>query len=280
METASSTRQQTQTRPARQKSGISLARIALILGIMPALLLLVLPILVLAARGIATQGWRTLPDSAVGDAIYLSIITTSLTVIVTVLTGTPLAYVLARWHFAGNRLLNTIVTLPIVLPPAVAGLALLLTFGRRGLLGPWLDVLDINIAFTTAAVVMAQVFVAAPFYIRAAQVGFRSISPEIEDAARVDGANGWILFRRIVLPLSGRALIAGLILAWARALGEFGATIMFAGSLQGRTQTMPLLVYNIFERDIDAAIWTGLLLVAVALVALIISQILVPRENI
>ena len=280
METVSSrSEEQSRPQPVSQTPGICIARLGLLIAIIPALVLLVLPIVVLAARGIGTQGWRTMPDAAIGDAIYLSLVTTAVTVIVTLLTGTPLAYVLARWNFAGNRLLNTIVTLPIVLPPAVAGLALLLTFGRRGLLGQPLDALGISIPFTATAVIMAQVFVAAPFYIRAAQVGFRSIAPEVEDAARVDGANGWVLFRYIILPLSGRALIAGLILAWARAIGEFGATIMFAGSLQGRTQTMPLLVYNIFERDIDAAIWTGLLLVAVALIALIISQLLVPREN-
>jgi len=280
VETVSSrSEEQSRPQPVSQTPGICIARLGLLIAIIPALVLLVLPIVVLAARGIGTQGWRTMPDAAIGDAIYLSLVTTAVTVIVTLLTGTPLAYVLARWNFAGNRLLNTIVTLPIVLPPAVAGLALLLTFGRRGLLGQPLDALGISIPFTATAVIMAQVFVAAPFYIRAAQVGFRSIAPEVEDAARVDGANGWVLFRYIILPLSGRALIAGLILAWARAIGEFGATIMFAGSLQGRTQTMPLLVYNIFERDIDAAIWTGLLLVAVALIALIISQLLVPREN-
>jgi molybdate transport system permease protein len=161
-----------------------------------------------------------------------------------------------------------------ILPPAVAGLALLLTFGRRGLVGGALDSIGITIPFTPFAVILAQTFVAAPFYIRAAQVGFLSVSKEIEDAARVDGAPSLALFLRITLPLSSRALAAGLILCWARALGEFGATILFAGSLQGRTQTMPLLIYNIIERDLDAAVWTGLILIALALVAMIISQAL------
>jgi molybdate transport system permease protein len=130
----------------------------------------------------------------------------------------------------------------------------------------------ITLPFSTTAVVIAQLFISAPFYIRAAQVGFRSIEKEIEDAGRVDGAGGLALFWHITLPLSRRALAAGLALSWARALGEFGATILFAGSLQGRTQTMPLLVYKVFERDINAAIWTGLVLVGMALAALLISQ--------
>lgn len=159
-----------------------------------------------------------------------------------------------------------------MLPPAVAGLALLTTFGRRGFLGPILGSLGISLPFTTAAVVFAQTFVSAPFYIRAAQVGFQAVPREIEDAARVDGASGLILFRYVTLPLSRRSLAAGLVLSWARALGEFGATILFAGSLQGRTQTMPLLIYNVLERDINASIWTGVILVGLALVALVISQ--------
>jgi molybdate transport system permease protein len=154
----------------------------------------------------------------------------------------------------------------------VAGLALLLTFGRRGLLGEPLQSVGISLPFTAAAVVLAQMFVAAPFYIRAAQIGFSSVPSDIEEAARVDGASGWQVVRWITLPLSRQALAAGLVLSWARALGEFGATILFAGSLQGRTQTMPLLVYSIFERDINAAIWTGLMLVGLALLALLLSQ--------
>jgi molybdate transport system permease protein len=155
----------------------------------------------------------------------------------------------------------------------------LITLGRRGLLGPSLDALGISLAFTTGAVILAQTFVAAPFYIRAAQIGFQNVPEEIESAARVDGASGWALFRLITLPLAFRALLAGLTLSWARALGEFGATILFAGSLQGRTQTMPLLIYNVLERDIDAAIWTGLLLVILALATLLLAQWLRRSEQ-
>jgi molybdate transport system permease protein len=243
------------------------------------LFLLALPLAALIVRGLQTRAWEGLPDSGIPEAVFLSFVTTFATALVTLLLGTPLAYVLARWRFRYKRLITVFVELPIVLPPAVAGLALLVTFGRRGLLGPTLSSLGITLPFSTAAVIMAQTFISAPFFIRSAQVGFQSIDPEIEDAARVDGAGGLSLFSHITLPLAGRALAAGLALSWARALGEFGATILFAGSLQGRTQTMPLLVYNVLERDINAAIWTGLLLVLMALAALLLSQWLLRKTN-
>lgn len=237
-----------------------------------ALLFLTLPILALVLRGIQNQAWQGIPGSTIPDAIWLSFVSTVFSMILTVIFGVPLAYALARRQFPLKRLINILVELPIVLPPAVAGLALLIAFGRRGLLGPVLSDLGITLPFTFNAVIMAQTFVAAPFFIRSAQVGFQGVPREVEEAARVDGANGFSLFRFVTLPLSGRVLTAGLVLSWARALGEFGATIMFAGSLQGRTQTMPLLIYNVIERDINGAIWTGLILVGMALIALLISQ--------
>jgi len=235
-------------------------------------LLFGLPLVALLVRSIDTRAWEKMTGEGIPEAIWLSILTTSITAIITLLFGTPLAYILARWSFPLKRLLTILVELPLVLPPAVAGLALLVAFGRRGLLGAPLESLGIVLPFSTAAVVVAQTFIAAPFYIRAAQVGFQGVDHEIEDAARVDGAGGLTLFWHITIPLSQRAMAAGLVLSWARALGEFGATILFAGSLQGRTQTMPLLVYKVFERDIDAAIWTGLLLIGMALAALLLSQ--------
>jgi molybdate transport system permease protein len=232
-----------------------------------------LPIGVLALRTLETRAWQaSIEGSIVPDAIYLSFITTLMTVCISLIFGTPLAYILARWRFFGRRIINVLVELPIVLPPAVAGLALLLTLGRRGLLGPLLEKFDIILPFSMMAVVIAQTFIAAPFYIRAAQVGFQGVPREIEEAARVDGAGGVSLFFLVTVPLAARSLGAGIVLCWARALGEFGATILFAGSLQGRTQTMPLLIYNILERDIDAAVTTGLLLVGLALVALLLSH--------
>ena len=238
-----------------------------------AFLLLLLPILALVGQGIGSRAWRGLPHSdAILTAILLSFTSTLAVVCLAALLGTPLAYTLARHSFAGRHIVSLFIELPIVMPPAVAGLALLLTFGRRGLIGSLLSEAGIIIPFSIAAVIIAQFFISAPFYIRSAQTGFSGIPPEIEDAARVDGASGWRMFWHITLPVAWPALVSGLILCWARALGEFGATILFAGNLQGRTQTMPLLVYTVFERDINAAIWTGLILVALALAALALSQ--------
>lgn len=242
-----------------------------------AVLLLGLPLVVLVAQGITSRGWEKLPETGVSQAIALSLLTTAISTALIALLGTPLAYLFARRRFPFKSALIVLVELPIVLPPAVAGLALLLTFGRRGPFGPLFGSLGIALPFSTAAVIIAQTFIAAPYFIRAAQVGFQGITAEIEDAARVDGASGLTLFRHVTLPLASHALAAGLILSWARALGEFGATILFAGSLPGRTQTMPLLVYSIFERDISAAIWTGVLLVGMALLALLLAQWLTRR---
>ncbi len=238
-----------------------------------AFLLLAIPILVLILYGVGSRAWEGVPESStILTATLLSFASTFAVVVLAALFGTPLAFVLSRYRFRGKRFVSLFIELPIVMPPAVAGLALLLTFGRRGALGGLLTEAGIHIPFTLAAVIMAQFFISAPFYIRSAQVGFSGISPEVEDAARVDGAYGWQMFWYITLPIAWRALASGMILCWARAVGEFGATILFAGNLQGRTQTMPLLVYSVFERDISAAIWTGLILIVLALIALFVSQ--------
>lgn len=240
-----------------------------------ALAFLVVPVLALVGRGVEARVWAVAPANlGVGQAVALSLLTSALAAAFTVLLGTPLAYVFARWRFPLRRALIVLVELPIVLPPVVAGLALLLTTGRNGLLGPALDRLGIQVPFTVLAVVIAQTFVAAPFYIRSAQIGFQNVPREIEDAARVDGASGFVLFRRVTLPLTWSALASGLTLSWARALGEFGATVLLAGSLAGRTQTMPLLIYNVLEREhgLEAAIWTSMILLGLAVAALLVSQ--------
>ena len=177
----------------------------------------------------------------------------------------PLAYVLARRTFPGKRLVEIVIDLPIVLPPAVAGLALLLVFGNRGLLGSQLNALGWSIPFTTIAVILAQTFVSAPFFVRSARSGIAGVDRDFEDAARVDGASESHLFRTITVPLASSALAAGLVMSWARALGEFGATIMFAGSIEGRTQTLPLVVYAEFGAgDLDASIAAATVLVLAA----------------
>ncbi|HEY5435530.1 MAG TPA: ABC transporter permease [Candidatus Limnocylindrales bacterium] len=225
-----------------------------------------LPVAVLLVRAVGGGSiLRALGNPAVTDALVLSLVTTACSLVLTIAIGLPLALVLARRLFRGKWLLETIVDLPIVLPPSVAGLALLLLLGRRGLLGAPLQALGITIPFTVLAVVVAQVFVSAPFFIRSARAGFASVNRDLEDAARVDGARERDLFRRVTVPLAAPALAAGLVMAWARALGEFGATIMFAGSVAGRTQTLPLLVYGEFGGgDLDAAIAAAAVLVLAA----------------
>lgn len=207
-----------------------------------------------------------LASAAVLDALVLSLATTSVSLVVTVVLGAPLAFLLARRTFRGSSLLEAIVDLPIVLPPSVAGLALLLVFGRSGLLGAPLAAVGLTIPFTTLAVVLAQVFVAAPFFIRSARAGFAAVDRDLEDAARVDGAGERAVLRFVTIPLASPALAAGLVMSWARALGEFGATIMFAGNLGGRTQTLPLVVYGEFQLgDLDGSIAAAAILVMAAL---------------
>lgn len=272
--------------PARQKRpALTLSPVILLFGLAAAFMLglLFVPLLALLLRALGNLSAASLVDGAVISAVRLSLITTGVSMICVVVLGTPLAHLFARYDFPFKRALNVLVELPIVLPPVVAGLALLMAFGRRGLLGAPLLALGISLPFTPAAIVLAQVFVSSPFYIRAAQSRFESIPREIEEAAQIDGADRWRLFTHITLPLSQRALLTGLVLSWARALGEFGATILFAGSLPGRTQTMPLLVYSALERDLDAAVWTGLLLVGVAGITLAavhtLSRTLAAREE-
>jgi molybdate transport system permease protein len=207
-----------------------------------------------------------LASSAVIDALVLSLATTAVSLVVTIALGTPLAFLLARRRFRGSSLVEAIVDLPIVLPPSVAGLALLLVFGRTGLLGAPLATVGLTIPFTTLAVVVAQVFVAAPFFIRSARAGFAAVERDLEDAARVDGAGEREVLRFVTIPLAAPALAAGLVMSWARALGEFGATIMFAGNLGGRTQTLPLVVYGEFQTgDLDGSIAAAAILVMAAL---------------
>jgi molybdate transport system permease protein len=231
-------------------------------------------VLVLLARAVATGSvLAALTDPAVVDALALSTLTTSICVVLVLVLGIPLALLLARSHFRGSALLETIVDLPIVLPPSVAGIALLLVLGRRGLLGDPLAALGLTLPFTTAAVVLAQFFVAAPFFIRSARAGLAGVEREIEDAARVDGATERQVFRYVTAPLAAPALAAGLVTAWARALGEFGATIIFAGSIEGRTQTLPLVVYGEFQSsNLDASIAASAVLVIAALIALLLVR--------
>ena len=238
-------------------------------------LFLGLPVLALVIRAIVDGSLAVaLTTPAVLDALWLSLVTTAVCLVVTVVLGLPLAFVLARRRFRFKGLIEAVVDLPIVLPPAVAGLALLLVFGRRGLLSAPFEVLGVSVPFTTVAVVLAQLFVSAPFFIRSARTGIAGVDRDLEDAARVDGATEGQLFRSVTVPLSSVALAAGLVMSWARALGEFGATIMFAGNVEGRTQTLPLSVYSEFQGgDVDAAVAGAAILVLAAFGVLIAVRV-------
>jgi len=249
-------------RSARHTADLGPAGIVLsIIG----LLFLGLPVAALLARAILGERLlATATDKAVLDALILSLSTTFASLVLAIIFGTPLALLLARREFRGKWLADVLVDLPIILPPTVAGLAMLLAFGRRGLLGTPLEAIGITIPFTTFAVVLAQTFVAAPLYIRSLRAGFASIDRTVEEAAQVDGASRFRLLTGVTMPLAAPAVGAGLALAWARALGEFGATIMFAGNIQGRTQTLPLVVYSEFQSSLDASVAAAAVLVTAA----------------
>ena len=238
-------------------------------------LFLGLPIVALVGRAVVDGSLATaIASPAVLDALWLSLVTTAISLLITVSLGLPLAVVLARRQFRGKGWLEAIVDLPIVLPPSVAGLALLLVFGRRGLLAGPFEVLGFAIPFTTIAVVLAQTFVSAPFFIRSARTGIAAVDRDLEDAARVDGATERQLFRAVTVPLASAALAAGLVMTWARALGEFGATIMFAGNVAGRTQTLPLVVYGEFQGgDLDASVAAAAILVIAAFGVLVAVRV-------
>ena len=219
-----------------------------------------------------------LANREVSQAISLSMTTTAVTVLLTLVFGTPLAFLLARRRFRGHTALDTLIDLPMVLPPSVAGIALLVAFGRRGLLGQYLGVAGIELAFTPAAVVLAQVFVAAPFYIKAAATGFAGVDPELEQAAALDGASPRQVFRYVTAPLAWASLFGGAVMTWARALGEFGATIIFAGNFVGRTQTMPLAIYQGFEQDLTVALTLAAILLAVSFGVLFLVKGILRRQ--
>jgi molybdate transport system permease protein len=238
----------------------------------PFLLFILIPIVQLFFKITPESFIQQIQSHEVLQAIRLSLLTTFITVIVTIFFGTPVAYLIHHRNLRIARWTDALVDLPTVLPPAVAGLALLLAFGRAGWIGKGLTLLGIQIPFTTAAVVMAQMFIASPYYIRSTAMGFDQVGCEIKRAAALDGASRWQVFRYIMVPMSWMAIINGCILTWARALGEFGATILFAGNFPGRTQTMPLAIYLGFEVNMQSAITLSVILIVVSLAVLVIAK--------
>ena len=254
-------------------SGLAICALGLLAGF------IAVPILSLVVWTVNEEAWAAMASPVAREALYLSVRTTAATMVILVFVGTPAAYVLARGTFRGSRVLNTLVELPIVLPPSVAGIALLLAFGRLGLVGQYLNVFGITLSFTTAAVVMAEVFVAAPFYLRQAATGFSGVDRAIEEAALVDGADRTAAFFRVTLPLAFPALIAGAVMAWARALGEFGATIIFAGNFRGITQTIPLAIYSEFQSNIDASVALSVLVLGFAFAVILAVRYLTSSST-
>ncbi|GIF37854.1 ABC transporter permease [Actinoplanes xinjiangensis] len=234
------------------------------------LIFLVLPLVGLLAR----TPWSTLParlaEPRVVEALRLSLLTSTMATVVCLILGVPLAWMLARASFPGRRLVRALITVPLVLPPVVGGIALLLALGRRGLVGQWLDTtFGITLPFTTAGVVIAEAFVALPFLVISVEGALRGADSRYEEAAATLGSTRWTTFTHVTLPLVAPGIAAGAVLCWARALGEFGATITFAGNYPGITQTMPLAVYQTMESgDLEGAVVLSLILLVVSVAIL------------
>jgi molybdate transport system permease protein len=236
------------------------------------LVLLALPLVALVLRVPVEILMRRLGDPLVLDALRLSLLTSAASTLAVVALGLPTAYLLATRHFPGKRAVELLVDLPLVLPPTVAGLALLMAFGRAGLAGSALRGLGITLPFTTLGVVVAQTFVAAPFFVGAAREGLAGVDPRYIDMAATLRSTPARTFFRVMLPLALPSLVGGAAMSWARALGEFGATITFAGNLPGVTQTMPLAVYLALQSDLDAAVALAVLLLAVSVAVLLLVR--------
>jgi len=246
---------------------------ALLVPAVAAVALLVIPVAAVVIRA----PWGSLPShltsASARTALRLSLETTLITTGICLLLGVPLGWVLARVTFVGRSLVRAMVTLPLVLPPVVGGVALLLAFGRNGVLGRFLDdAFGITLPFTTAGVVLAQTFVALPFLVISVEGAFRGSDARYDDAAATLGASRWLTFRRVTVPLTLPGIVSGAVLCWARALGEFGATITFNGSLPGVTQTMPSEIYHVMQTDLDSAIALSLLLIAVSVLILLLLR--------
>ncbi len=241
-------------------------------------LYLALPVLALFFRTTPELFISSLSDPAVTAALWLSLFTSVISLGIVILVGTPFAYVHSRNTYPGKMIVDTLIDLPLVLPPAVAGMALLVLYGRVGLVGRYLDMFGITLAFTTIAVIMAQIFVASPFYLRQAKSLFEQLDPSYEETARTLGASPLRIFLTITLPLTASGLVSGAVMTFGRALGEFGATIMFAGNLPGVTQTMPLAVYIGLQGNFNIGLTISILLVIISFIIMVAVRYLAARE--
>ncbi len=253
-------------------------KMALALLLILAMTFIALPVVALFLKSPLDTILRSLHDPMVIDALRLSLMTSAITTITVVIMGTPIAYVSARFHYFGKELADSLIDLPVIMPPAVAGIALLVAFGRMGIVGHFLNGPGISIAFTTLAVIIAQVFVSSPFYIRQARTSFEDVDLAFENAARTLGASRVYTFFHVILPIAMNGLISGAIMAFARSIGEFGATIMFAGNFQGRTQTMPLAIYTAMQGDLDVSICLAIILVAFSFAVIFLVKTLTRKR--
>jgi len=241
-------------------------------------LYLALPVIALFFRTTPDLFFSSLSNPEVISALWLSLFTSLVSLGVVILVGTPFAFVHSRNNYLGKVIVDTLIDLPLVLPPAVAGLALLVLYGRVGIVGRYANMLGISVAFTTLAVIMAQIFVASPFYLRQAKSLFEQLDPAYEQTARTLGASPLRIFTTVTIPLTANGLVSGAVLTFGRALGEFGATIMFAGNLPGVTQTMPLAVYVGMVGNFNAGITISILLVLISFAIMIAVRFLATRE--
>jgi molybdate transport system permease protein len=240
-----------------------------VVGTLALALLVIAPVIALLTRAPWSDAGAVLAQPANRTALRLSLQVSAWALVLSVTLGFPIAWLLARVTFPGRRVVRALVTLPMVVPPVVGGVALLVAFGRRGLVGQWLDEwFDLQLAYTTSAAVLAATFVSLPFFVVTVEAALRSTDRRYEDAARTLGASPGFVLRHVTLPSIRGSLGAGAALAWARALGEFGATITFAGSFEGRTQTMPLAINQALDTDVEAAILLSLVLLGVSVAVL------------
>lgn len=252
-------------------------KVCLALMLMLTMSFIALPVVALFLKSSLDTIFRSLHNQVVIDALRLSLMTSTITTLVVVFMGTPIAYISARYNYFGKELADSLIDLPVIMPPAVAGIALLVAFGRMGIVGHYLNAFGMCIAFTTLAVIIAQAFVSSPFYIRQARTSFEDVDRAFENAARTLGASRFYTFLHVILPIAQNGLISGAIMAFARSLGEFGATIMFAGNFQGRTQTMPLAIYTAMQGDLDISLCLAIIMATVSFAIIVLVKILSRR---
>jgi molybdate transport system permease protein len=259
------------------RTRISIPSLLVLLFFVVAIAYIALPVLSLLLKADLSSFFASLCDSFVRDALWLSFMTTIISTTIVIVVGTPIAYINARYRYPCKEIIDSVIDMPVVMPPAVAGIALLMAYGRLGVAGQYFSAFGVTFAFTTTAVIMAQLFVASPFYIRQARTSFEDVDRSYENAARTLGASPFRTFFAVTVPIAMNGLVSGAILSWARALGEFGATIMFAGNFEGVTQTMPLAVYMALNSDLNAALVLSIVLVAISFVVIASVKILTRR---